>query len=107
MACLSKAQFAHSDCQAWIAAAFAIYFYAGIKGRGTDDAIAPLLHMGRKGWLVGTLDLRKAFDTASPQLAGQIFHRIGMPQNVLAPTLDVWSDQQKWIQYMGEFFPPA
>ena len=28
-----------------------------------------------------------------------------MPQNVLAPTLDVWSDQQKWVQYMGEFFP--
>ncbi|CAL1159292.1 unnamed protein product [Cladocopium goreaui] len=91
----------------WIAAAFAIYFYAGIKGRGTDDAIAPLLHMARKGWLVGTLDLRKAFDTASPQLAGQIFHRIGMPQNVLAPTLDVWSDQQKWHEGVSHRLPQS
>jgi hypothetical protein len=100
-----KAQFAHTDCQAWIAAAFPQYFYAGIKGRGTDDAIAPLLHMAHKGWFVGTLDLRKAFDTASPQLAAQILHRIGMPQNVLGPILDVWSHQERWVQYMDEIFP--
>lgn len=60
--------------------------------------------MAHKGWFVGTLDLRKAFDTASPQLVAQILHRIGMPQNVLGPILDVWSHQERWVQYMDVFF---
>ena len=100
-----KAQFAHPDAQNWLTTVFPACFYAGIKGRGTDDAIAPLLEKAHQNWYIGSLDLAKAFDTADPRLAAQILGHLGMPASVLAPILDVWLDQHRWIQFMDEVSP--
>ena len=100
-----KAQFNHTDAQIWIRSVFPSCFYGGIKGRGTDDAIAPLLFKAHQDWFIGSLDLAKAFDTTSPQLAAKILLRCGMPQNILTLVLDVWENQKRWIQYLGQISP--
>lgn len=102
-----KAQFTHPDAQTWVKDTFPDHFYAGIKGRGTDDAVAPLLHKAQLDWYVGSLDLQKAFDAASPDLAAQIMLRLGMPSNVLAPILDAWTNQERWIHYLDEIAPAS
>ena len=100
-----KAQFNHTDAQTWIRSVFPSCFYGGIKGRGTDDAIAPLLFKAHQDWFIGSLDLAKAFDMTSPQLAAKIPLRCGMPQHILTLVLDVWENQKRWIQYLGQSSP--
>ena len=76
--------------------------YGGLPGRGVFDAMGPLLEKTLQNWYVGTLDLEKAFDRADPALALKVLRHWGMDTKVVNLLQDVWGNQRRCLQYMGE-----
>lgn len=78
------------------------FLYGGIPGKGVEDAIAPILVKEMTGGIVGTLDLDKAFDRTSPELACKVFRHLGMPSHTAALLQHTWTNQNRFLQYQGE-----
>ena len=100
----SKARYRRDATQRWILSAMPSSVYGGLRGRGVQDALGVLLAKVHASWFVGTLDHDKAFDRADPALA---IKTIGMDTRSAAAALllDVWGDQTRYLQYMGETLP--
>ena len=81
------------------------FVYGGVPGRGVQDAIGPLLQATHRQWYVGTLDLEKAFDNASPELALKVMLHMGMDRHTATLLADMWSNQRRYLQYQGETLP--
>ena len=101
----NKARFRHVETQRWLKRAMPPSLYGGVPGRGTQDALGPLLAVINKGWYVGTLDLEKAFDRADPQLAARIMRHCGMDPGVANFLNHVWGQKTRWLQLLGQTLP--
>ena len=78
-----KARFRHKDTQAWMKRVMPDYVYGGVPGRGSQDAMGPLLYHTHRYWYVGTLDLETAFDHADPVLAASVMKHCGLDPKML------------------------
>ena len=100
-----KARFRHKDTQAWMKRVMPKYVYGGVPGRGTQDAMGPLLYHTHRYWYVGTLDLEKAFDHADPVLATSVMKHCGLDPKIADMLCHNWTHQARWLQLLGQTFP--
>ena len=83
------------------------YVYGGIPGRGTQDAIGPLLYQTHRYWYVGTLDLEKAFDHADPKLATAVMKHCGLDPRIADMLCHNWTNQCRWLQLLDQTIPES
>ena len=102
-----KARYGHKDTQAWLKHAMPNYVYGGIPGRGTQDAIGPLLYQTHRYWYVGTLDLEKAFDHADPKLATAVMKHCGLDPRIADMLCHNWTNQCRWLQLLDQTIPES
>ena len=98
----NNAKFRLPEVQQWVMRSVPSFLYGGIPGKGVEDAIAPLLVKEMAGGVVGTLDLDKAFERTSPDLACKVFRHLDMPQRNAALLRYTWNNQNMYLQYQGE-----
>ena len=101
----TKAKFQHVATQNWLRQAMPECVDGGVPGRGVGDGIGQLLRCVHKDWYVGTLDLSLAFDMVDPSLAIRIMRRCGLEPLLAELLLQVWTDQRRFLQYLGETKP--
>eukprot|EP00438_Fugacium_kawagutii_P001524 Skav207802 [mRNA] locus=scaffold381:23573:27208:+ [translate_table: standard] len=102
---VQRARFQHEQTQKWINQTMPHYVYGGVPGKGTIDAVAPLLKADASHWWIGSLDYQKAFDRVQPREVCSLFKYLGMPPMVADLMLSCWSDQRRYLQYLNQFDP--
>ena len=75
--------------------------HGAIKGRSVATAVALLHDAFLKGRCVLSLDLKKAFDFAQPEVALACLRSLGCPPELATMCGKIWGDQRRWIQYRG------
>eukprot|EP00435_Cladocopium_sp_Y103_P054628 s307_g17.t2 len=104
---LNSALFHHPETQQWLHRVMPPWVFGGIRHRGPEDAIAPLLLKDMKQWFLATLDLTKAFDFTDPMLISRVLTHLGMATNTVRLLQSAWTRQRRFLQYMGETLPEA
>jgi len=97
----SRARYHSTAAQAWIAGWLPEDSYGGRPGISTYTPSARFVDAAKRGHIVATLDLSKAFDRTQPTHAIAAFAKLGIPDRMRRHLEHLWLHQSRWIQYLG------
>ena len=102
---LNNTRYQMNETQQWLTSVMPAWVYGGIPGKGVQDAMSPLLQAELQNWVLASLDLTKAFDHGDPRLVHRMLLHLGMPSKTANLLLYQWSNQNRYLQLLGETLP--